>query len=892
MKKKLLNSMRVLLAAVCLLVGTDAWGQFTTWTFKANTAVWGASGITLSGGNQYDKDASSVLSGGVTFTGTSGFVSTAKGIGFNTTGSTSNENISIVVPAGYKATVSVYTASNRTVIGDFNGTQQTYNASWASSTKEFNNAEGATPVTLYLYCNQNAGGADQKKAPFLESIVLTDMSAVASHSWTANAVATIGGVKTTIKSYSSTSEVAEGSNYYVVVDKVIQYNGDYYELNDAAFTANVFGKQYTMGTTDAVHEIAYTKVENTVFYGEAENIQTNKSNATLVENRTVLSNGGGYYASGGSGYVTLTFNVPSNGLYNIAVGMNNANESSRGFNYSIDGADASETINVAAYSPYVLKISKQLSAGEHTIKLNLTYNLSPIFDYLLVRSIPFAEGKYYLKNKGTGAYFAAGQNWSTQAITNNIGHVVGLEYNSDGTWNINTYVYGTGHYLNGLWCDGAASGWILTDAGEGYYTISSDGTNFITAGTVGAAMTTTTGTGDNTKWQLLTDAEWKAEQVARLSAASYTSGVDATFYLPGANFNRRDNDENAKWQGSPGINGLDQSAGCNFNAEKYSTTPFDVYQSLTGVKPGIYKVTCQGFYRNGTSNDRNALLYANSFETPLVNIKSAGITAQDNAKGFTTENGGFYVPNSQKEAAKAFNNGYYGDNELWFVVGDDGALRIGVKKTTGASSDWALFDNFQLTYYGENITATIGDTGWTTFASPYALNLSSLASATAYYASAVGVESVTMTSTESSAVAAGEGLMLKGTAGATVSIPVVVSGSNIDGNLLVGCTTSTVLGPNPNYYVLVNNGGAEFQSLKDNSATIPAGKAYLDASAAGAKSLKIVFDDETLGISDASMLNSNAEGMGEKAIYNLSGQRIAAPQKGINIIGGRKVVVK
>lgn len=872
-------------------MGANAWGQFTTWTFKNNTAVWGASGITLKGGNQYDKDASSVGSGGVTFTGTSGFVSTEKGIGFNAIGSTSDENISIVVPAGYKATVSVYTSNNRTVIGDFNGTQQTYNASWASSTKEFNNAEGATPVTLYLYCNQNPGGDNQKQAPFLESIVLTDMSTVSSHSWTANAVATINNVNTTIKTYSSTSEVAEGSNYYVVVDKVIQYNGDYYELNDAAFTANVFGKQYTMGTTDAVHEIAYTKVENTVFYGEAENIQTDKSNATLEENRTVLSNGGGYYASGASGgYVTLTFNVPSNGLYNIAVGMNNANDNSRGFNYSIDGADASETINVAAYSPYVLKISKQLSAGEHTIKLNLTYNLSPIFDYLLVRSIPFAEGKYYLKNKGTGAYFAAGQNWSTQAITNNIGHVVGLEYNSDGTWNVNTYIYGTGHYLNGLWCDGAASGWILTDAGEGYYTISSDGTNFITAGAVGAAMTTTTGTGDNTKWQLLTEAEWKAEQVARLSAASYTSGVDATFYLPGANFNRRDNDENAKWQGTPGISGLDQSAGCNFNAEKYSTTPFDVNQSLTGVKPGIYKVTCQGFYRNGTTNDRNALLYANSFETPLVNIKSAGITAQDNDKGFTTENGGFYVPNTQAEAAKAFNNDYYGDNELWFVVGDDGALRIGVKKTTGAESDWALFDNFQLTYYGATIPATIASsTGYATFSSPYAVDFSGEAGLTVYKAKVNdGKSAVVLTAIDSKKVPANTGVILAGSA-ATYTGTGAASATAVTENDLLASTNNTAADGD---YILVEEASkAVFAPMSGGS--LATGKAYLPATTvSGAKNLKIIFDDETLGINDTSLRNGNAESMGEKTIYNLSGQRIAAPQKGINIIGGRKVVVK
>ena len=80
--KKLLLLTKTLLAVALLCVGQNAWGEDTTWTFKDNTAVWAADGVTLKSGNQYDKDAKATDSGGVTFTGTSGFVSTAKGIGF------------------------------------------------------------------------------------------------------------------------------------------------------------------------------------------------------------------------------------------------------------------------------------------------------------------------------------------------------------------------------------------------------------------------------------------------------------------------------------------------------------------------------------------------------------------------------------------------------------------------------------------------------------------------------------------------------------------------------------------------------------------------------------------------------------------------------------------
>ena len=192
------------------------------------------------------------------------------------------------------------------------------------------------------------------------------------------------------------------------------------------------------------------------------------------------------------------------------------------------------------------------------------------------------------------------------------------------------------------------------------------------------------------------------------------------------------------------------------------------------------------------------------------------------------------------------------------------------------------------------VTTTIGTTGWTTFASSYALNLSNITATTgavtAYYASAVGGGKVTMTSTEQAAVQAGEGFMLKGTVGATVSIPIVGSGTAITGNKLVGCTTETKLAKNnPNLYVLVNNGGkAEFQSLNTNGATIPAGKAYLNAAGASpVRSLKIAFEDAETGINEVNAPEAAANGY-----YNLAGQRVANPTKGLYIVNGKKVLVR
>ena len=163
-----------------------------------------------------------------------------------------------------------------------------------------------------------------------------------------------------------------------------------------------------------------------------------------------------------------------------------------------------------------------------------------------------------------------------------------------------------------------------------------------------------------------------------------------------------------------------------------------------------------------------------------------------------------------------------------------------------ASSNWCGLDDIELRR--NVVSATIGTTGWTTFASAYPLDLSKMTASEgdvkAYYASSQSGNNIVMTSTDQT-VAAGEGLMLKGTAGATITIPVAASGDAISGNMLVGCTTLTEGVSGDDKYVLVNNGEgtAEFQNLGTHSANIPAGKAYLNTGVSTAR-LIISIDDE------------------------------------------------
>lgn len=211
-------------------------------------------------------------------------------------------------------------------------------------------------------------------------------------------------------------------------------------------------------------------------------------------------------------------------------------------------------------------------------------------------------------------------------------------------------------------------------------------------------------------------------------------------------------------------------------------------------------------------------------------------------------------------------------------------LNAGSDPSLGANNGTVLV---QATIYSPNsVSTTIGTTGYSTYASAFALDLDNISGATAYYASAVADGKVTL-SEATGTVVAGTGLILKGTAGAEVTIPVAQTGSKIDGNLLVGCLVATDVAQDANSYVLVNNGGtAEFESLANMGATIPAGKAYLKVPAADGARLSIVFDTTT-GISTVA-----AQSVENDAVYNLQGQRVVNAQKGLFIINGKKVVLK
>ena len=187
-----------------------------------------------------------------------------------------------------------------------------------------------------------------------------------------------------------------------------------------------------------------------------------------------------------------------------------------------------------------------------------------------------------------------------------------------------------------------------------------------------------------------------------------------------------------------------------------------------------------------------------------------------------------------------------------------------------------------------SIPAKFNASGYATYASTYPLDFSDDSEYSAWQITGVSGSAITF-SQITGTVAAGTGVLLKGTASSSINIPVAASGTDISGtNKLEGITTATAV-DNNEYYGLSGN-----VFKKVNAGTVPAGKALLPASeVSSARELTFVFEDsETTGISDASRLTDDG-GMKNDNFFNLKGQRVEKPTKGaLYIVNGKKVVIK
>ena len=156
----------------------------------------------------------------------------------------------------------------------------------------------------------------------------------------------------------------------------------------------------------------------------------------------------------------------------------------------------------------------------------------------------------------------------------------------------------------------------------------------------------------------------------------------------------------------------------------------------------------------------------------------------------------------------------------------------------------------------------------------------------AYIVTNVTSTSATMTQL-TGAVPANEGIMLVGTGGAEYTLPIATEAASVSGNLLIGTASGeNVQEEAGKTYLALKNG--EFVVM--NPGTVKPHKAYLsvDSSVIGNNSkLAITYEEN-----NATAINEVQTTKEDGVFYNLNGMRVSAPQKGIYILNGKKIIVK
>ena len=246
----------------------------------------------------------------------------------------------------------------------------------------------------------------------------------------------------------------------------------------------------------------------------------------------------------------------------------------------------------------------------------------------------------------------------------------------------------------------------------------------------------------------------------------------------------------------------------------------------------------------------------------------------------------YYTPSDWVPEQMVFNTGFFGGKVYIDDVtckpngGSTELVDNGNFNSTDISNWSANYQGPSYTRWDYEVSATVGADGFATYSAVKAINVDGIV--TAYGAKYDGSKIVLTPVTE---IPANTGVIIEATAD-TYKVPAINSAVSIAyvNDLLV--SDGTVTGNGSTIYALGKKGGVVGFVKVKSGVTIPAGKAYLTISA-GARDFIGFGDEDVTGVNEVKV---QKEVRGE--YYNLNGQRVAQPTKGLYIVNGKKVIVK
>ncbi|MBO7301174.1 MAG: family 20 glycosylhydrolase [Bacteroidaceae bacterium] len=238
-----------------------------------------------------------------------------------------------------------------------------------------------------------------------------------------------------------------------------------------------------------------------------------------------------------------------------------------------------------------------------------------------------------------------------------------------------------------------------------------------------------------------------------------------------------------------------------------------------------------------------------------------------------------------------------GNRDVYNIVFDDDkylymADQQDVYTITGSNVDAAASESYDIHYrYVLSLPVELDENGWATFSAPVPVAVPQ--ECAVYIAEKYDADNAILSMKlvePGTVIAANTGVVLKAAPSTTVEFVISESGINYSGNLLQPSVMVTSVPAEQNAYVPVYvNGTICYRVMDATERILPPHSSWLLMTGTNVpEKISVVFLDDDL----TSVKGFEAETVYDKNIYNLSGQRITTPQIGVNIINGKKVLVK
>ena len=342
-------------------------------------------------------------------------------------------------------------------------------------------------------------------------------------------------------------------------------------------------------------------------------------------------------------------------------------------------------------------------------------------DIIFVPVVP--DGDYYLYVPEVEQFLSRGDNYGTRLITSNYG--VPAHLSTNGFGNTTIQFLDSKLYLGSdVYTDKSASfnsiSWTMQEHGEDAFVLQSSTGNYLKLESDGRLRLSGISSEDAVVIMVKTIDEQKqivsAKQQQNILAAAHAAGIEVDnvddFYTvlsqrvwqPSLVTIKSANSGNtSNWVLSEPQN--TQSGWSGYNTGSYGAELYQkcgtISQTITMPHSGLYKLTLNGFYREGS----NSRCY--EYGQQGYDLSDAWVTVNDTYYAHIpswysdcVDNGN---PNNTDQAKALMDAGKYGI-ELYAYVGTDRKAKITLHAAGYVGEGWLLFNNFALSEFAEPVT--------------------------------------------------------------------------------------------------------------------------------------------------------------------------------------------